>query len=56
MRTSTQIKLLLGILIALCFGGFILSAALRVAAVAMKSVLLLVILLVAVSWMLAKRK
>jgi hypothetical protein len=56
MRTSTNIKLILGIILLLLFGGLILSVALKVAAFAMKSVLVLLIVLVGLAWFFVKRK
>jgi hypothetical protein len=56
MRTSTNLKLILGIVLLLLFGGLILSVALKVAAFALKSVLVLLIVLVALAWFFVKRK
>jgi hypothetical protein len=56
MRTQTAIKLAIAAVIAIVFAGFILRAAMKLAATAMHSILFAIVLVVLVVWVFAKRR
>ena len=56
MRTQTAVKLAAAGIICILFAGFVLRAAMKLAATAMHSILFAVLLVVLVLWMMVKRR
>lgn len=56
MRTETTIKLLIAAAIAILFAGFILRAAMRLASTAMHSMLGLLVIVLLLLWVFAKKR
>jgi len=56
MRTQTAVKLAVAGVIAIFFAGFILRAAMKLAATAMHSILFAILLVVLAAWVLVKRR
>jgi ABC-type bacteriocin/lantibiotic exporter with double-glycine peptidase domain len=56
VRTETTIKIVIAAVIAVLFAGFILRAAMKLAATAMHSLAGLVVILLLVGWLLLKRR
>ena len=56
MRAATAIKLAIAAVIAILFSGFVLRAAMKLAATAMHSILGAIVIVVLVGWVLMKRR
>ncbi len=56
MRTQTAVKLTVAAVICILFAGFILRAAMKLAATAMQSMLFLIVVVVVVAWVAVKWK
>ena len=56
VRSQTAIKLAIAAVITILFAGFILRAAMKLAATAMHSILGAIVIVVLVAWLFVKRK